>query len=111
MTLHKLKMVRKVETSTEFQAFIESESVTVVDYYADWCGPCRAVAPAFTELSVKFPDAQFIKVNTDDLPELANAAYITSIPTFIIYKEGKKLDEMKGANVKVLTALVSKHCQ
>ena len=103
-------MVRKVETCEEFNGFIEQETLTIVDFYADWCGPCRAIAPFYTDLSVKYPDVNFIKVNVDDsdLAPIINGAYISSIPDFIFYKNGVKVGGMKGANGKKLEELVVK---
>ncbi|CAG8521775.1 366_t:CDS:2 [Acaulospora colombiana] len=63
---------------------------TVVDFYADWCGPCRMMAPKIEEFSKVFPEVKFIKVNTDEQTELSREYSISSLPTFYIFVNGKR---------------------
>lgn len=79
---------------------LEEKGVVFVDFYADWCGPCRVVGPIIDELSKEeqFKDkVKFIKINVDENPQLASQYNIFSIPTFIIFKDGKPVSQLTGA--------------
>ncbi|KAG5439290.1 hypothetical protein PCANB_001589 [Pneumocystis canis] len=60
-------MVHKISSNNEFHDKISLNNLTVVDFYATWCGPCRAIAPKFLELSEKYPNVVFLKVDVDEL--------------------------------------------
>jgi thioredoxin 1 len=75
---------------TQFdQIVLESEVSVLVDFYADWCGPCRALAPALNQLAKEVPDAKVVKVNVDDNQELAIRYRISSIPALMVFDGGK----------------------
>ncbi len=77
---------------------IQSGLPTVVDFYADWCGPCRMVSPIIESLSKDYTSrVKFVKVNTDDNPELAQRFGIMSIPTVMVFKDGKVASTTIGA--------------
>ena len=77
---------------------LQSGLPTVVDFYADWCGPCRMVSPVIEALSREYTGrAKFVKVNTDENPELTERFGIMSIPTVMIFKEGKVASTTIGA--------------
>ena len=77
---------------------IQSGLPTVVDFYADWCGPCRMVSPIIESLSKDYTGrVKFVKVNTDDNPELAQRFGIMSIPTVMVFKDGKDASTTIGA--------------
>ncbi len=77
---------------------IQSGLPTVVDFYADWCGPCRMVSPIIESLSKDYTGrVKFVKVNTDDNPELAQRFGIMSIPTVMVFKDGKVASTTIGA--------------
>ena len=61
----------------------------LVDFYADWCRPCQALAPVLEELARETRDAKIVKVNVDESPQLAAAYRISSIPSLIVFKDGK----------------------
>lgn len=86
-----------------------SGKVVVVDFSATWCGPCRIIAPHFVELSKKYTNMIFIKVDVDDVQEVAELCKISAMPTFQVWKDGKKVDELVGASQDRLQALVAKH--
>ena len=75
-------------TSSEFEGVIQKGGITFVDFWAAWCGPCKAFAPVFENASSRFPEINFVKVDTDAESELASAANITSIPTLMAFRDG-----------------------
>lgn len=74
-----------------------AEGIVLVDFYADWCGPCKAIAPIIDELAEEVTDAKVVKVNTEESPELSVKFGIRSIPTFILLKDGIEVNKQVGA--------------
>jgi thioredoxin 1 len=68
-----------------------------VDFYADWCAPCKMTSPILEELSKEMSDVKFVKVDVDANPELASQYSVFSIPTFLVVKNGKVLNQFSGA--------------
>jgi len=84
---------------------LTSEGPAVVDFYATWCGPCRAVAPKVGELSEKYQKVRFIQVDVDKLREVASQFQVTAMPTFVFLKDGKEVGQrVRGADVRALEA-------
>ena len=81
----------------------------VVDFTATWCGPCQMIAPKFAELAEANPDLVFVKVDVDELEDIAAEAEISAMPTFQVYKGGAKVDSMTGASADKLAELVAKN--
>ena len=80
---------------------LESKETVVVDFWAEWCGPCRMIGPALEEISNEMQGkVKIAKVNIDENPEIASQLGIRSIPTLFIFKDGKKIDQMVGAKPK-----------
>ncbi len=84
-------------TADQFNATINDNDIVLVDFWASWCGPCRAFAPTFQAASEKHPDVVFAKVDTEAEQQLAAAAEIRSIPTLMAFKKGKLLFNQPGA--------------
>jgi len=93
-----IKMAKYVElTNDNFDATV-AEGVTMVDFWAPWCGPCRMIAPVVEELAEDFEGkATIAKVNTDEQQEVAVKYGIRSIPSILFFKDGEMVDQMVGA--------------
>ena len=84
-------------TKDDFEQVVTTHDTVIVDFWAPWCGPCRAFAPTFEAISEKHPGIVFAKVNTEDEPELAGQFEIRSIPTLMVFREKVLLFSQPGA--------------
>ena len=95
-------------TAENFEKLVEDHNTVIVDFWAEWCGPCKTFGPIFEEASERHPDVLFAKVNTEEQPELAQAFGVRGIPTIVVLREkigifsqagafpGEVLDEVLG---------------
>ena len=83
-------------TEDTFEAAVNRSGVTVIDFWAGWCGPCRAMAPQFERAAVLRPDYRFAKVDVDAEPALAAVYGIRSIPTLIVLRDGEPIAAQSG---------------
>ena len=90
---------------------IKSKMPVIVDFFADWCGPCKSMAPIFDELSDKFENKiKFFKVNVDESQEIAQQYGVMSIPTLIIFKKGQVIKSLVGLqDSESITALLKEN--
>lgn len=84
-------------TTETFEQTVADKEIVLVDWWAAWCGPCRAFAPVYEEASTQHPDIVFAKVDTEAERELAAQAQITSIPTVMAFREGVLVFAQPGA--------------
>jgi thioredoxin 1 len=88
-------------TESDFEQLVLNADVPVlVDFYADWCGPCRMVAPVLDELATETSEARIVKVNVDHSPQLAARYGISSIPSLKVFKDAEVVDEHLGVASK-----------
>ena len=83
-----------------FETIKNSKGMVLLDFYADWCGPCRMVSPIVEEIARENPQFTIGKINVDNEPELAGAFSVTSIPTLVVIKDGVIINQSAGARPK-----------
>ena len=82
------------------QEVINSDRPVLVDFWASWCGPCKMLSPIIDEIAAERSDIKVCKINVDEQPELAGQFQIMSIPTLIVFKNGKVFNQTSGARPK-----------
>jgi thioredoxin 1 len=93
------------------QEVLKSDKPVLVDFWAEWCGPCRMLAPTVEAVAAKFNDsAKVVKLNVDDNPATAGMYGIKGIPTLIVFKDGKEVERVVGATGKdSISRMIEKH--
>ena len=104
-------MVSEVKTSNFKEEVILSEKLVLVDLYATWCGPCRALAPVLEEIAEKYQDkVKVVKVNVDEEESIAQRFGVMSIPTVIFFRDGKAVASFVGLkSPSEIESIVEKH--
>ena len=96
-------------TEATFESTVKAEGITLVDWWAPWCGPCKTFGPIYEKVSENHPDIQFTKVNTEDNRQLQAAFGIRSIPTLMVFRDGIMLFNQAGMlPAKALEEIISK---
>ncbi|KAK0656279.1 thioredoxin-like protein [Cercophora newfieldiana] len=101
----------KISSSAEWRQVLSSSSVVIADFYADWCGPCKMIAPTFESLSTKYSKPKkisFCKVDVDSRSDVAQQYGVRAMPTFLVLHNGSVIDTIQGANPSALTTAVEK---
>ena len=93
-------MVQEI-TDKDFESFSKSKGVVVVDCWAAWCGPCKALSPVIDELSKEMSSVKFGKLNVDENMESPAKYGIASIPTLLVFKDGELVDRLVGFKPKL----------
>jgi len=84
-----------------FKETLENNKVVLVDFWAAWCGPCRALTPTIEELEEEFSDTAVVaKVNVDEEPQISSALSIRAMPTIIIFQDGVEVERLVGMSSK-----------
>lgn len=91
--------VKKINQN-DFNEIRNSKGKVLLDFYADWCGPCRMVSPIIDEIAREVSDIIVAKVNVDENPELSNEFGVFSIPTLVVMNDGKVVSKVAGARPK-----------
>ena len=103
-------MVKKVTDDIFENEVVKAEQPVLVDFNATWCGPCRMMAPVFDELSEEYKGVKFISCDVDECPEAAQKYGIMSIPALMMFKSGKSVETLIGAQPrKNLEDFIGKH--
>ena len=84
-------------TSQNFNQEIMNNDLLLVDFWAEWCGPCKSMHPIFTRMAKKYKSVRFARVNVDNAQDIATKYGVQSIPTFIMFKKGEIVNTMIGA--------------
>ena len=94
-------MVIEINDKDFEQQVLKSSLPVVVDFWAPWCGPCRMIAPILDELAGELKEkARIVKINVDENPLVAGQFGVMSIPTLLLFKDGKKVDQKIGGQAK-----------
>ena len=103
--------MKQIATKAEFDALLKDsgDKTVFVDFTATWCGPCKMIGPEFEKLAGETPDAVFVKVDVDENEDTAKEYEVSAMPTFKAIKNGKKVDELVGADPAALAAMISKN--
>ncbi len=96
--------------NASFDAFLSANPLVIVDFWAEWCGPCKMMHPTFEAAAREINNARFARINVDKVQQIAARYEVQSIPTFIIFKKGKQVGRITGAvGLADLRLAVSKH--
>ena len=97
--------------NAKFNNLINEKQLTLVDFYADWCGPCQMLAPILQEVkSILQDEVRIIKINVDQYQDLATKFMVRGVPTMLLFKEGKMLWRQSGVlSTKDLVAIIRQH--
>jgi len=88
-----------VETEAAFEDLLETEETLLVDFYADWCGPCQMMAPTVEELAAEI-EATVVKIDVEKLPPVAARFDVKSIPAFVVFEDGQETERLVGMQEK-----------
>lgn len=96
-----MEPITSVKTKEEFEALLQGEKPLLVDFYADWCGPCRMLSPLVKEIAEERRETLSVaKLNVDELPEVANRHGIVAIPALLLFKNGEMEEKLVGYREK-----------
>ncbi|WP_185984039.1 thioredoxin [Aureimonas mangrovi] len=91
---------KKIDKSNFESDVLNASNPVVVDFWAEWCGPCKMIAPSLEEISQEMPNVDVVKINIDENPDLAAQFGVRSIPTLMLFKDGQQASVQVGAAPK-----------
>lgn len=100
--------VRHVASLAELKKGIAVPAVSILDFFATWCGPCKMIAPKYSELSAKYPHVGFYSIDVDKMPDAAQEYRVRAMPTFVFCKQGNELERFEGADINMLEATLKR---
>src|ERR1700753_4151112 len=98
-----------ITSNAHFKSTVASSAYTVVDFYADWCGPCKQIAPIFEQLSAQLSRPNkitFAKIDTDKQQDLSRSYGVKAMPTFMVFKNARRVEFIEGADPRKLSNVV-----
>lgn len=103
-------MVQIITSTSEFDQIVSSsgDSLIVVDFFATWCGPCKMISPLLDKFSNEYSQVKFLKVDVDQLGDIAQKYSISSMPTLVFIKNGEEVERVIGANPAAIKSTISK---
>jgi len=99
-------MIHELSSETQFRNIINLHQYVLVDFFAEWCGPCKKIAPWLKEFSEQHPEVGFVKADVEILDELAQHYQVRAMPTFILLKNGVEIKRIVGANENVISEVI-----
>jgi thioredoxin 1 len=105
------EQIRNVSADSFESEVLQSEKAVLVDFWAEWCGPCRMMLPVVESLAAEYESsASVVKLNVDENPSVAQRYGVRGIPTLILFKDGEEVERVVGASTKdSLARLIDKH--
>jgi len=103
--------ITELKTLAELSDLLKKsgDKLTVIDFHATWCGPCHAIAPKYAALAKEHTNVNFTKCDVDAVPSIAKEYAVSAMPTFVFIKNGKKVDQVRGADPRALEATIRSH--
>ena len=98
-----------VRAIAELRKITNGPHLTVVDFFAKWCGPCKMIAPQIDKLASSYPYVKFCKVDVDESQELVHEFRIQAMPTFVFFKQGQSIESIQGADYPRIESFVKQH--
>lgn len=101
--------VRELTSAASFQQAIQQPGLVLIDCYATWCGPCKALGPILVQIAAAYPRARLYKMDVDKIPDIPDEYNVTAMPTILFFKNGKLVDRVVGVLVDKIEKLIQKH--
>lgn len=102
-------LIKQSTSLKEFRDLVKTDKLSITDFFATWCGPCKAIAPVLEKFSQEFTNVQFLKVDVDESNDIAQEYGVTAMPTFVLFKDGEPIGKIVGANPQVLKQAIEQY--
>jgi len=101
--------VQELTALIQIQQATRQDNLSIIDYYADFCAPCRQIAPKIKDLAILYPNVSFYKVDVENVDDAATAYNVNAMPTFHFWKNGILLETIVGANLSAFKSVLKKY--